>query len=388
MQGATGGRAARWRRPGRGSPRPRCRRSAGGCARSGRGTPARAGRRARPAPRWAAEPNAVSGAAAARARLANSRPIPDVRRSSWAITSAIGTARASATAVGMARSRNGSPSASATRGPMTLPPGSERRRERDDECHRLQSATGRCHAARDSRRGRPDVVRAHAVGTHPGADRGRRSVRSAALVVAWFVPWQLTVLVGVGRHRRCSWWRGLARDRPRSPPSRPRSSRLREDDTRAGTHLLLLGAALVSLVGVVLAFLKANETGIRTRCCSRALGVFTIACSWVLVHTVFALRYAHVYYTDRRGRDRLQDQGDERPDYRDFAYTAFTVGMTFQVSDTDITQRDDAPRGAAARAALVPVRRGDPGDHGQRDRQPAEHSRPSRPASRRRRAGI
>jgi uncharacterized membrane protein len=55
---------------------------------------------------------------------------------------------------------------------------------------------------------------------------------------------------------------------------------------------------------------------------------------------VFALRYAHIYYTDPEGGIDFKDKGAERPDYVDFAYTAFTVGMTFQVSDTDITRRE------------------------------------------------
>ena len=72
-----------------------------------------------------------------------------------------------------------------------------------------------------------------------------------------------------------------------------------------------------------------------------AFGVFTIVCSWLLVHTVFALRYAHVYYTRaRRAASTSRRRGTEHPDYVDFAYTAFTIGMTFQVSDTDITRRE------------------------------------------------
>jgi uncharacterized membrane protein len=154
----------------------------------------------------------------------------------------------------------------------------------------------------------------------------------AALVVAWFAPWQLTVLVG---------WDVVAAVWSAVGPFTPEQTEefaLREDDTRAGTHVMLLGAALVSLVGVVLAFLKANETGHPHELLLEGMGVFTIACSWVLVHTVFALRYAHLYYTPPVGGIDFKAR-DERPDYRDFAYTAFTIGMTFQVSDTDITQR-------------------------------------------------
>jgi len=158
-------------------------------------------------------------------------------------------------------------------------------------------------------------------------------------VVAWFVPWQLTVLVAwdvtaalvVG-----TVWISIGR----FTPEQTKQFATKEDDSRAGTHLLLLGAALVSLVGVVLAFLKANEHMHRQEVLLEAFGVATIVCSWLLVHTVFALRYAHVYYTDPEGGIDFKTRGQERPDYLDFAYTAFTVGMTFQVSDTDITRRE------------------------------------------------
>lgn len=161
---------------------------------------------------------------------------------------------------------------------------------------------------------------------------------AAAFVVAWFAPWQLTVLVGwdvMALTVVVSVWTAIGG----FTPEETEAFALREDDTRAGTHLLLLGAALVSLVGVVLAFLKANSGGHPDEALLEAVGVLTIASSWVLVHTVFALRYAHVYYTDPVGGIDFKTKGAEDPNYVDFAYTAFTVGMTFQVSDTDITTR-------------------------------------------------
>ena len=161
----------------------------------------------------------------------------------------------------------------------------------------------------------------------------------AAFVVAWFVPWQLTVLVAwdvtaaliVG-----AVWLSIGR----FTPEETKQFAVKEDDSRASTHLLLLGAAVVSLVGVILAFLKANEGMHRQEVLLEAFGVVTIVCSWLLVHTVFALRYAHVYYTEPEGGIDFKSRGHEQPDYVDFAYTAFTVGMTFQVSDTDVTRRE------------------------------------------------
>ena len=67
--------------------------------------------------------------------------------------------------------------------------------------------------------------------------------------------------------------------------------------------------------------------------------VLTVSLSWAIVHTVFALRYAHAYYTAPVGGIDFKS-GEYEPDYRDFAYFAFTVGMTFQVSDTDVNSRE------------------------------------------------
>jgi uncharacterized membrane protein len=172
----------------------------------------------------------------------------------------------------------------------------------------------------------------------------------AALVVAWFVPWQLTVLVAwdvtaalvVG-----TVWLSIGH----FSAEQTKEFATKEDDSRAGTHFLLLGAAVVSLVGVVLAFLKGNSGVHRQEVLLEAFGIATIVCSWLLVHTVFALRYAHIYYTEPEGGIDFKDQGAEPPDYVDFAYTAFTVGMTFQVSDTDITRRE--MRHQVLRHALV-----------------------------------
>jgi uncharacterized membrane protein len=67
--------------------------------------------------------------------------------------------------------------------------------------------------------------------------------------------------------------------------------------------------------------------------------VFTVVLSWTVVHTVFMLRYAHEYYTPPVGGIDFKS-GDYEPDYRDFAYLAFTVGMTYQVSDTELNRRE------------------------------------------------
>ncbi len=74
-----------------------------------------------------------------------------------------------------------------------------------------------------------------------------------------------------------------------------------------------------------------------------ALVGLTLLVSWLLTHVVFALRYAHEYYDRVTGTGNvaggLEFPGAEAPDYWDFAYFALVVGMTFQVSDVQITSR-------------------------------------------------
>jgi uncharacterized membrane protein len=80
-----------------------------------------------------------------------------------------------------------------------------------------------------------------------------------------------------------------------------------------------------------------------------ALAVGSVVVSWVLVHTLFTVRYARLYYLPPAGGIDFND--DEPPQYSDFAYIAFTIGMTFQVSDTDV--RSKAVRRAALQQALL-----------------------------------
>jgi len=109
-----------------------------------------------------------------------------------------------------------------------------------------------------------------------------------------------------------------------------RRSAILQDDGRFLILLVTAFGALASLGAIVyeLGASKGNPAGL-------ILAIATIVLSWTLVHTVFALRYAHEYYTAPVGGIDFKND-DEKPDYHDFAYVAFTVGMTFQVADTDI----------------------------------------------------
>ena len=157
-----------------------------------------------------------------------------------------------------------------------------------------------------------------------------------AVALAWFVPWQLAVLAGWDATvvTQLVWvWASVGR----LNSDETAEVATAEDNTRQGARLLLVGAALASLVGVVLAFIKAKEQSGGVAVALTVVGVATVILSWALVHTVFALRYAHLYYSDEVGG--IDFKNDEPPDFLDFAYISFTVGMTFQVSDTDVQGR-------------------------------------------------
>jgi uncharacterized membrane protein len=122
----------------------------------------------------------------------------------------------------------------------------------------------------------------------------------------------------------------------------------REDSSRSAADLVLIVASVASLVGVGLALLKASGESGTARAGTTSVAVATVVLSWLAVHTTFTLRYAHLFYSSGGGIDF---HGEQAPDYGDFAYVAFTLGMTYQVSDTDITSKPI--RTTALRHALL-----------------------------------
>jgi uncharacterized membrane protein len=70
-----------------------------------------------------------------------------------------------------------------------------------------------------------------------------------------------------------------------------------------------------------------------------ALAVATTLLSWTFIQVIFALHYAHEFYGEGRRSGGLQFPADDRPDYWDFAYFSFVIGMTFQVSDVQVTSK-------------------------------------------------
>jgi uncharacterized membrane protein len=115
---------------------------------------------------------------------------------------------------------------------------------------------------------------------------------------------------------------------------------MREDETRATTSVLLIGASVASLLAVGFVLGQAGREAGGLRVLLVGVATVTVLLSWTLVNTVFTLRYAHLYFS---APPTAVDFGNgvrgEQPDYRDFAYLAFTIGMTYQVSDTALRDR-------------------------------------------------
>jgi uncharacterized membrane protein len=111
----------------------------------------------------------------------------------------------------------------------------------------------------------------------------------------------------------------------------------REDPTRAGADLGVVIAALASLVAVGYVIVVGKAGNGRQFDVDVGLSVASVIASWALVHTIFTLRYARLYYADENAPGGIDNHQQEPPRFTDFAYLAFTIGMTFQVSDQELT---------------------------------------------------
>lgn len=121
-----------------------------------------------------------------------------------------------------------------------------------------------------------------------------------------------------------------------------------QDNSPLVTFLFIVCAAFISLFAILalLKSLSTSSSGLLTRQ-HILLSVVAVVCSWTLIHTLFTLRYAHLYYTYPTHAEKAQEKpnggllfpGNEPPDLLDFAYFAFTLGMAFQVSDVAVTSQ-------------------------------------------------
>jgi uncharacterized membrane protein len=174
---------------------------------------------------------------------------------------------------------------------------------------------------------------------------------AVTLALIAYTPWQLAVVAGwdaAAATFLVSVWQFIA------CADGPETKRLatREDATKSLGNVLLVAVCVASLFGVGFTLgLAGDQTG-ALRKLLIAVAVATVALSWTMVNTIYTLRYADVYYGSTAGGIAFGYANPAtQPTYRDFAYVAFTVGMTYQVSDTAL--RDRQTRRAVLAHALL-----------------------------------
>ena len=135
-------------------------------------------------------------------------------------------------------------------------------------------------------------------------------IATAALYVAW----TRTILGAMNAERTCRYV-------------------TREDPTRWVADVVIVTASIASLIGVGYVVAAGSNTGAGA-VEAAFLGLVAVFASWFAVHTLFTVHYARLYYSGEPGGIDFHDP--DPPCFRDFAYMAYTVGMTYQVSDNEI----------------------------------------------------
>ncbi|MBT2513760.1 DUF1345 domain-containing protein [Arthrobacter sp. ISL-30] len=128
-------------------------------------------------------------------------------------------------------------------------------------------------------------------------------------------------------------------------PEQTRAHATSEDPSRGVTDILILAANIASLAAVAVVVIDSHRGDGGGRLGGGLLALASVALSWMLVQTLFTLRYAELYYSSGEGgrNDVGNGQGggidfnqEDPPRYTDFAYLATSLGMTYQVSDTNL----------------------------------------------------
>lgn len=130
-----------------------------------------------------------------------------------------------------------------------------------------------------------------------------------------------------------------------SHPKEVRKIATLEDSSRTLIFLVVIVASIISLGAILLLLQSTKGQSGDGVAFPVILAITSVIVSWWLVHTLFTLRYAHLYYgTDKEtGKNKpvegLNFPNENEPDYLDFVYFSFVIGMTFQVSDVEIASR-------------------------------------------------
>ena len=116
-----------------------------------------------------------------------------------------------------------------------------------------------------------------------------------------------------------------------------------QDENRIVIFSIVLIATLAGLIAVIILIITKKESHSESEY-KIPIAVLGMLLSWLLIHTTFTLRYAHIFYGNQEeNADKhaggLEFPKEAKPDYLDFAYFSFVLGMTFQVSDVEVTSK-------------------------------------------------
>ncbi|MBA4320990.1 MAG: DUF1345 domain-containing protein, partial [Flavobacterium sp.] len=114
-----------------------------------------------------------------------------------------------------------------------------------------------------------------------------------------------------------------------------------QDSSRSTILFFVITTAVISLIVITMLLKTAKHSNIYPLNYILIFAFLTVVISWTLVHTVFAIHYAHLFYSETEGAHKggLEFPKDNNPNFIDFAYYSFVVGMTFQVSDVQVSSK-------------------------------------------------
>jgi uncharacterized membrane protein len=174
----------------------------------------------------------------------------------------------------------------------------------------------------------------------------RQFIALAAALVAYFLTRKLSMPI----HIMLTWisyalsilildWISILSKHPKDV----RKAAKLEDSSVTFIFLFISASAFASLFAVVILLKSIKGSSPEQVTTHVIVSIASVVVSWWLTHTVFTLRYAHLFYSDIDGKEGydggLEFPKEPEPDFMDFVYFSFVIGMTFQVSDVEISSR-------------------------------------------------
>ncbi|WP_213957019.1 MULTISPECIES: DUF1345 domain-containing protein [unclassified Variovorax] len=167
-------------------------------------------------------------------------------------------------------------------------------------------------------------------------------------VVVGLIPWPLLNgmgrgllgwSVGVAVYLCLAWWLAHTFD---AEQTRQRAQEM--DQPNLVLLVIMLTAVTVSMVAIAMLLQQVKLLAGPVRAAHILLALVALALSWLMIHTVYAFHYAHSYYLQKMSRAKddhgLDFPGTAPPDYADFVYYSYVIGMTSQVSDVQINSAE------------------------------------------------